>query len=173
MKLTGAAILVSRGMKVLQAAPAAYPYRSAAEGSGCIMSFWRDWVSWLLVVLAIACFVVGAFPQWSEWVDPANGDKVSECRLGFWSSPVYQDVQRDFRPVVVGQLEVGHKIELGVEQVVGVQVEWKTAGESGPNWLSWSSLVILIGLGSLGILRWRRNAVAGPESQERGIQANE
>jgi hypothetical protein len=32
MKLTGAAILVSRGMKVLQAAPAAYPYRSRAEG---------------------------------------------------------------------------------------------------------------------------------------------
>src|SRR4051812_40679321 len=31
MKLTGAAILVSRGMKVLQAAPAAYPYRSPAE----------------------------------------------------------------------------------------------------------------------------------------------
>lgn len=33
MKLTGAAILVSRGMKVLQAAPAAYPYRSAAESA--------------------------------------------------------------------------------------------------------------------------------------------
>jgi hypothetical protein len=32
MKLTGAAILVSRGITVLQAAPAAYPYRSAAEG---------------------------------------------------------------------------------------------------------------------------------------------
>ena len=30
MKLTGAAILVSRDIKVLQAAPAAYPYRSAA-----------------------------------------------------------------------------------------------------------------------------------------------
>ena len=29
MKLTGAAVLVSRGMKVLWAAPAAYPYRSA------------------------------------------------------------------------------------------------------------------------------------------------
>jgi hypothetical protein len=28
MKLTGAAILVSRGMKVLQAGPAVYPYRS-------------------------------------------------------------------------------------------------------------------------------------------------
>jgi hypothetical protein len=34
MKLTGAAILVSRGMKVLQAAPAAYPYRSAVESPG-------------------------------------------------------------------------------------------------------------------------------------------
>jgi hypothetical protein len=31
MKLTGAAILVSHGMKVLQAAPAAYPYRLAAK----------------------------------------------------------------------------------------------------------------------------------------------
>jgi hypothetical protein len=31
MKLTGAAILVLRGMKVLQAGPAAYPYRYAAE----------------------------------------------------------------------------------------------------------------------------------------------
>ena len=30
MKLTGAAILISRGMKVLQAAPAAYPCRSAS-----------------------------------------------------------------------------------------------------------------------------------------------
>src|SRR5260370_507973 len=34
MKLTGAAILVSRGMKVLQAAPAAYPYRSPGS-RGC------------------------------------------------------------------------------------------------------------------------------------------
>jgi hypothetical protein len=33
MKLTGAAILVSRGMTVLQAAPAAYPYRSAERRS--------------------------------------------------------------------------------------------------------------------------------------------
>lgn len=31
MKLTGAAILVSRGMNFLQAAPAAYPYRSSVE----------------------------------------------------------------------------------------------------------------------------------------------
>ena len=34
MKLTGAAILVSRGMKVLQAAPAAYPYRYAVTAAG-------------------------------------------------------------------------------------------------------------------------------------------
>jgi hypothetical protein len=30
MKLTGAATSVSRGMKILQAAPAAYPYRYPA-----------------------------------------------------------------------------------------------------------------------------------------------
>ena len=41
MKLTGAAILVSRGMKVLQAAPAAYPYRSAAEGIAGVVSLQR------------------------------------------------------------------------------------------------------------------------------------
>jgi hypothetical protein len=35
MKLTGAAILVSRSMKVLQAAPAAYPYRSAGGIEAC------------------------------------------------------------------------------------------------------------------------------------------
>jgi len=35
MKPTGAAILVSRGMKVFQAAPAAYPYRSAAGVQSC------------------------------------------------------------------------------------------------------------------------------------------
>jgi hypothetical protein len=33
MKLTGASILVSRGVKVSEAAPAAYPYRSQAEVS--------------------------------------------------------------------------------------------------------------------------------------------
>ena len=33
MKLTGATILVSRGMKLLQAAPAAYPYRSVERRS--------------------------------------------------------------------------------------------------------------------------------------------
>ena len=47
MKLTGAAILVSRGTKVLQAAPAAYPYRSASPagkrcGSNFIRRIFRD-----------------------------------------------------------------------------------------------------------------------------------
>src|SRR6266581_762902 len=40
MKLTGAAILVSRGTKVLQAAPAAYPYRSAARVHGARSMDW-------------------------------------------------------------------------------------------------------------------------------------
>jgi hypothetical protein len=36
MKLTGAAILVSRGTTVLQAAPAAYPYRYEAVGKSSL-----------------------------------------------------------------------------------------------------------------------------------------
>jgi hypothetical protein len=40
MKLTGAAILVSRGMKVLQAAPAAYPYRSANQTRASTVLIW-------------------------------------------------------------------------------------------------------------------------------------
>jgi hypothetical protein len=48
MKLTGAVILVSRGMKVLQAAPAAYPYRSARESARMFFTcHWqhRYWVT--------------------------------------------------------------------------------------------------------------------------------
>src|SRR5437588_9664299 len=112
------------------------------------MTFWRDRVSWLLLGSAVACLAVGAFPWWTEGVDPANGDKVSECRLGLWSSPLYQHVRRDYRHVVGGTVTGGYRIE------------------SRPNWVSWSSLVILIGLSSLALLRWRRAAVAGPQDQE-------
>jgi hypothetical protein len=117
------------------------------------MTFWHDRVSWFLLALAIASFVVGAFPQWSDWVDAANGNKVSECRLGFWFSPLYQHVRRDHHQVIGDTVKGGYTIESGV------------------NWLSWSSLVILIGLGSLGILRWRRDAVARYQSQGLAVQA--
>jgi hypothetical protein len=59
MKLTGAAILVSRGMKVLQAAPAAYPFRSAARQTGHDMRhIWKRWWFWtaltpIFVVLSV------------------------------------------------------------------------------------------------------------------------
>jgi hypothetical protein len=68
MKLTGAAILVSRGMTVLHAAPAAYTYRSAgAEGAamatcsqcGKETSFWeRD----LFTGACPSCRATGARP---------------------------------------------------------------------------------------------------------------
>jgi hypothetical protein len=41
MKLTGAAILVPRGMKVLQAAPAAYPYHSETWETMRVAYCWR------------------------------------------------------------------------------------------------------------------------------------
>ena len=48
------------------------------------MKLWRDPVSWLLLAGSVGCFVVAAFPQWGEWVDPQNGDRVSERRHGLW-----------------------------------------------------------------------------------------
>src|SRR5205823_12288855 len=50
MKLTGAAVLVSRGMKVSQAAPAAYPYRSATEST-------VETLRWVLVGVAAVYWV--------------------------------------------------------------------------------------------------------------------
>src|SRR5947209_3965400 len=112
------------------------------------MMFWRDWACWLLVVVALGCFVVGAFPQWSDWVDPANGDKVSERRYGLWFSPSYQYVHRD--------LAKG-----------GFRTEW------GINWLSWSSLLMLIGFGSLGMLRSRLDKAAHQQGQEHRVQPHQ
>jgi uncharacterized protein (TIGR03067 family) len=55
MKLTGAAILVSRGMKFLQAAPAAYPYRSAAENTFFFME--GSMKTRMLMVVAVGLLV--------------------------------------------------------------------------------------------------------------------
>jgi hypothetical protein len=74
------------------------------------MTFWRDWLCWLRLVVAVGCFVVDTFPQWSEWVDPATGDKVSE-RL--WFSPSYKYVHRDLA-------QGGFKKESGFEWLSNV-----------------------------------------------------
>jgi hypothetical protein len=108
------------------------------------MTFWRDWISWLLIAFALGCFVVGLFPQWSDWVDPASGDKVSERRHGFWFSPSYLYTHREL-------------------------VQGGFTAKGTVNWLSWSSLVILIGVGSLQIVHWRRNASAGEQAQQPGV----
>jgi hypothetical protein len=62
---------------------------------GCLMWFLRDWACWLLLALALGCFAIGVFPQWTEWIDPANGDKVSAWQFGLGFSPSYEYVRRD------------------------------------------------------------------------------
>lgn len=105
------------------------------------MTFWRDWVCWFLFAVAVGCFLVGAFPQWSEWVDPANGDKISEWRCGLWFSPSYQYVHRD-------RSSGGFDTQFGL------------------NWLSWSSLLLLIGFGGLGMIRLRLEKSVPPQGQD-------
>ena len=116
------------------------------------MRFLRDWACWLLLVLAIGCFVIGAFPQRSEWIDPAHGDKVSERRHGLWFSPSYQYVRRDHLDLARGG---------GFDATFG------------PRWLSWSSLVMLIGFGCLGVIRWRLEQTARPQGQADAVQAKQ
>ena len=109
------------------------------------MTFRRDKLSWFLLAFAIACFVIAAFPQWSDWVDPTNGDKVSERRHGFWFSPAYHHIYREHaQGGFIAQEEI--------------------------RWLSWSSFVILIGFGSWEMLRWRLNSFAKPPGQEQESQ---
>jgi hypothetical protein len=126
------------------------------------MTFWRDWVSWLLIAVAVGCFVAGGFPQWSERVEPATGGKVNELRLGLWFSPAYEHVRRDYGSHAWDdQRGVGEPRHFG----------WET--QSVINWLSWSTLAVVIGLGSLVILRWRRKAFAGHQDQKPEAQAKQ
>jgi hypothetical protein len=117
------------------------------------MPFWRDGVAWLLLVAALGCFVVGGYPQWSESVDPATGDKLSEFRMGLWSSPVYESVHREY------DRTRKQTDERGTTESRHLGFEWR----AGPRWLAWSWLVVALGFVCLSLLYWRREAVAGAE----------
>jgi hypothetical protein len=112
------------------------------------MTFRRDWACWLLLTLGIACIGAGVFPQWHEWTDPENGDRVSERRHGLWSSPSYQHVRRDH-----------------VARGGGFDME------SGLHWLSWSFLLIVVGVACLEMMRWRLERGEGGQGQAKDIQA--
>lgn len=97
----------------------------------------RDWVSWGLLAAAVGCLGVGLFPRWDEWADPATGDRVSERRLGLWSSPAHQTVRRE-------------------------HPDGGFAWRAGVNWLSWSSLLVVAGVVCFEVFRQRRVRVAPP-----------
>ena len=120
------------------------------------MRFWRDRVYWLLLAVALGCFVAGGLPQWSEGVDPATGDRVKELRLGLAFSPVYEQVPREYNRSQAWNDDRG----VGVSRQLG----WES--RSTINWLSWSSLALVIGLGSLVMLPGRRKAIAGHQDQK-------
>ena len=95
-----------------------------------------DWVSWLLLTAAIGCLAAAVYPNGDEWVDPATGDRVVEHRLGLWFSPVHRTVRRE--PPQGG-------------------FTWR----GGVNWLSWSSLLVVAGVGCFEAFRQRRRGPTG------------
>jgi hypothetical protein len=120
------------------------------------MRFWRDWVSWLLLAVALGSFVAGGFPQWSEAVDPVTGDQVKELRLGLAFSPAYERVQREY----------DRRQARNDERGIGVSRQFGWESRSTINWLSWSSLALVLGLCSLVVLPGRRKAIAGHHDQK-------
>ena len=127
------------------------------------MTFRRDPISWLLIAVATGCFVVGGFPEWSERVDPATGDKFNELQFGFWFSPAYEHVQRRYEHADAWNDERG----VGQSKSFG----WET--RSHFNWLSWSMLAVAIGLASLMMLNWRRQALAVYQANQTEVQSKQ
>jgi hypothetical protein len=100
MKLTGAAISVSRGIEVLQAAPAAYPYRSAARFSMYNVRRLAD-------ALAPHGFFVAVEAEMEAWFLRANiqqklfeGIEVNagKHRGGRWGDIAFSDVSISLTP---------------------------------------------------------------------------
>src|SRR5436189_2730687 len=81
MKLTGAAILVSRGMKVLQAAPAAYPYRSACVSRGILSKGMGVMRHQMPVILAVAFWSGGSILGFAPFLS-AQTQEVQESGTG-------------------------------------------------------------------------------------------
>lgn len=110
------------------------------------MSFCRDWLCVLLFGAALGCFVLGIWPQRSESIDPTSGDKISELRCGLWFSPSYVSIRRD-------------------HLARGGGFNWS----AGPRWLSWSTLLILLGFVCFNVLRRRMATLRTSSTHDGGL----
>jgi hypothetical protein len=145
MKLTGAAILVSRGMKVLQAAPAAYPYRSAVEAKPmnlsalalAIYDILRDRVpdSGAEITYSELVNDLGPLPPPNEGLhyrdarlDEALGELVAACRarwLPAISALVIREVERN---PGAGYYPTAHPAEWAQDRMLA-EVAWANERE--------------------------------------------
>jgi ribosomal protein L7/L12 len=75
MKLTGAAILVSRGTTVLPAAPAAYPYRSAAWRKTMMLFAVLELGDYAIIAVLIS-LIAGGGAATSAYLRPADRDRL-------------------------------------------------------------------------------------------------
>jgi hypothetical protein len=142
MKLTGAAILVPRGIKVLRAAPAAYPYRSTTLvlkrfSRMNIVSRKRRW--FVISALAILLFGVGAGPaicivyvNFSGTIQKIEGGKVTfKCaRPNPDQITIRIDkgtrITLDGKKVTVKELKTGHTARAVILNGLVTTIEAKT-----------------------------------------------
>jgi hypothetical protein len=90
---------------------------------------------WLFAI-GILCLVGAVFPTWDETVDPDTGDRVSVRSLGLWFSPLQQSIHR-------------------------ASIEGSLRWESRIHWLSWSWILVLLGVVCLQSFRDRSRTAAG------------
>jgi hypothetical protein len=95
-----------------------------------------------LLAVAGCCLGVGLCPQWDEWTDPATGERVSDRRLGIWSSPAHRSERRE--PPQGG-------------------FTWR----GGVNWFSWSSMLVVAGVVSFEAFRQRLRGAGGSSTVAR------
>jgi hypothetical protein len=116
MKLPGAAILVSRGLKVLQAAPAAYPYRSAKEENAHMRRFEVLLIIALVIPHLAGCGRETPTPSPGSQSDP--GEKPLRARIvGKWITNT--DPEQRGSATMISFLETGEFQSSGLAKFNG------------------------------------------------------
>jgi len=115
MKLTGAAILVSRGMKVLQAAPAAYPDRSATVLEVSKIQGGRQTMKWIVTASGLAAVILaGCSGNSDKKPAPPAGQQEAVAEITKIGGTVQYEEGDANRPVIEVNLKQNFKVSADV-----------------------------------------------------------
>lgn len=100
------------------------------------MKDYREWMTWLWLVICVCCCFLALYPHSHQWVDPSSGDLVKENLLGLRFSPLFESVRREAP-------RGGYHWQASIQ------------------WISWSSLSLVVGIFCFELFRQRRWGTRG------------